>query len=484
MAVSILAVILAVAGAGLVWGCASFFTAFWRLRKFPGPVPMPLIGNLYDSRVIRFMSYMVDLWKTHGHYFVFWRGNSPMLVVTEPNAVRQILTKPRDFVKGADYTEKFSVAFGQGLVTSMEEVHKKDKECLGKYFVRTSIDDHLGTICTQARKMMDEVIEPSIGKTLDMQDYFHLLTLRIFGKFALSHDFSLPENRETAKWVNWAVSWGSNVIGEHIVLGIPMWNCVPRVPKFRKMISQLSDVVAELLDARILKRERGDPDVPDDSLNALLDANLSRQRILDHLITLLSAGHDTTAYFGCYMTYLLANNPEVQDKAKEEIRRVIGNKTELTSADINELKYCRMVLQETLRLYTIIPFITRQATQDVQIADTKRIIPKDTTVMIPLNIMNRDPEVWDKPSEFRPERFANITGHNSAKHGYLPFGYGSRGCIGNTLALVEGTVMISLLLQRYRFTPEPGFKPQVIGGISLVSKNGVLVRVEREEGTL
>jgi cytochrome P450 len=81
---------------------------------------------------------------------------------------------------------------------------------------------------------------------------------------------------------------------------------------------------------------------------------------------------------------------------------------------------------------------------------------------------------------FKPERFEEHTGHSSAKLGYLPFGYGSRTCIGNTLALSEGTVMIALLMQRYRFFPVAGFKPEVIAGISLVSKNGIRVRVEAE----
>lgn len=68
----------------------------------------------------------------------------------------------------------------------------------------------------------------------------------------------------------------------------------------------------------------------------------------------------------------------------------------------------------------------------------------------------------------------------SVKHGYLPFGYGSRTCIGNHLALIEGTVMIALLMQKYRFLPAEGFKPDLVAGISLVSRNGVEVRVERE----
>lgn len=141
-----------------------------------------------------------------------------------------------------------------------------------------------------------------------------------------------------------------------------------------------------------------------------------------------------------------------------------------------------MVMQETLRLYTIIPFVNRTAVKDVQLKDSKTVVPAGATVLVPLSLMNRDRETWADPSTFRPERFeeAGIAGHTSAKNGYLPFGYGSRTCIGNNLALIEGTCMIALLMQKYRFFPVEGFKPQLMSGISLVSNNGVHVKVTRD----
>ena len=142
-----------------------------------------------------------------------------------------------------------------------------------------------------------------------------------------------------------------------------------------------------------------------------------------------------------------------------------------------------MVMQETLRLYTIIPFVNRTASKDVELKESKVVVPRGTVVLVPLGIMNRDPDQWEDPNAFRPERFEEITSHSSAKHGYLPFGYGSRTCIGNTLALSEGTVMIALLMQRYRLFPVPGFKAEVIAGISMVSKNGIRVRVEADPWT-
>lgn len=235
----------------------------------------------------------------------------------------------------------------------------------------------------------------------------------------------------------------------------------------------------EIIDSRIAKRKAGE-DTPDDALEAMLNDQQDRIHMRYQLNTLLGAGHDTIGFFGCYMAYCLAHNQHVQDKLKREISRVLGSRDVITAKDIDELKYTRMVMQETLRLYTVIPFINRTATTDVILNGSKKMIPKNTVVLVPLYLMNRDKETWENPGDFKPERFEKIDGHTSAKHGYLPFCYGGRTCIGNNLALIEGTAMIALQMQKYRYFPVEGFKPDIIGGISLVSRNGVKVKIEHD----
>ena len=177
------------------------------------------------------------------------------------------------------------------------------------------------------------------------------------------------------------------------------------------------------------------------------------------------------------MAYLMAIHPEVQQKVKDEIKEVIGDRTEVNNVDVKKLKYLSNVMKETLRMYTVIPFVNRTTTCAVKLRDAGIVLPKGTTALVPLCIMNRDAKVWDDPNEFRPERFENLEiSDNSAKHGFLPFGYGSRTCIGNTLALIEGAVMFTHLMRKVRFEPVEGFKPRIAAGISLVSQNGIKVK--------
>ena len=177
----------------------------------------------------------------------------------------------------------------------------------------------------------------------------------------------------------------------------------------------------------------------------------------------------------------LLNQPlrEVQDKIRDEMKIHITDYKYIIETEISKLSYCRCVLQEVLRLYTIIPFVNRTNIKPYRIEETQQVIPKNTTILIPLTLMNRSDKIWENPTSFNPERFMDTLGHNSAKHGYFPFGYGSRTCIGSNLAITEGLIMMIKLLHQFDLYPDPNFKPDIIAGISLISKNGINVRLEK-----
>ena len=457
-----------------------------RLGDFPGPFALPIIGNLYDPSTISILTYIKKMSQRYGKIFVFWAGPSPMLVVTEPRLARAILADTATFIKGADYTEKFGLVFGDGLVTSTGKKHKEDRACLGKYFIQSKVTDHIPLFVAETHRALNEYIEPIVGQEVNLERFFHMLALRIFGQFSISKDYGSAENRGIANTINETVKFGSNVVGKHIILNLPMSRIFPRVRKLIQKVQYIDSHLDDVIDDRIsLIKQAGAP--PDDILDVLLAQATPRETIRHHLRTLLSAGHDTTAFLGCYMAYLLSHHPDVQHEVKKEIGEVLDNgRLPLTSDRMKQLIYCRMVIQETLRLYTIIPFVNRVTTRDYkwegtdQVLEHGKTIPKGTVLLIGLSTMNRDSNVWDNPYTFIPERFRDIQGHCSAKHGYMPFGYGSRTCIGNNLAMVEGLITLVILMTRYHLLPVSSFKPDIIAGISLVSRNGVVVRVERD----
>ena len=397
-----------------------------------------------------------------------------MVVVMEPKCVRQILTDTKTFVKGSDYSNKFAIVFGEGLVTSNGSKHRQDRSCLAKYFVRSGVENYLGYMVETTQDMIETTLRPVDGSTIDLQEFFHMLALRVFGYFAAGHDY---KSDSEAEWINHAVSKGSAIIGEHIVLGLPVWSFIPRIKQLKKDVKKMHVHIEKLIKKRLADRAEGKPE-NEDPMKGMLDANLSRPEMYEQFTTLLSAGHDTTAFFGCYMAYMLAQHPEVQQKVKAEVKEVLGDRTDITPEDTKKMTYTANVMKEVLRLYTVIPFVNRTTVTDVKLRDGGLSLPKGTTALVPLCLMNRDGDVWENPNDFNPDRFADLKiSDNSAKHGYLPFGYGSRTCIGNTLAMVEGNVMFALLMQKVTFTKIKDFKPKISAGISLVSTNGIRVGV-------
>mmetsp|Transcript_24681 Transcript_24681/g.33862 ORF Transcript_24681/g.33862 Transcript_24681/m.33862 type:complete len:248 (+) Transcript_24681:1-744(+) len=218
----------------------------------------------------------------------------------------------------------------------------------------------------------------------------------------------------------------------------------------------------------------------DDALGAMVREDMSLKDVEDHFVTLVCAGHDTTAFFTSYMCYLLAAHPEKQEKLWEEINSVLDGQQDITMDSITELKYLNQVMQETLRLYSIIPMITRYCTEEHHIPESGVTIPKGAYILIPLFLINRDPELWDNPSEFIPERFADKgMEFTSAKAGFFPFGYGVRVCIGNILAQTEAAIFICHLLRAFHLEAVPGFKPVIQAGISLTTSNGIFISLRK-----
>ena len=230
-----------------------------------------------------------------------------------------------------------------------------------------------------------------------------------------------------------------------------------------------SKVLRPVVEQRRTLAER-----PDDCLTALIqhqavDASFTDEDVLDQLVTLIGAGHDTSAYFLCYACFELARHPHIQDALRKEL-------------STNEDDLFRRVVRETLRLYPVIPMVTRVAARATTVVDgcgTEKAIPQGARIIVPFFLLNRLPEVWGADAaDFKPDRFLNITGGVAAPaQGFLPFGSGARSCVGQSLALLEARIFLRELLDEYELRPVPGFSPIIKAGVSLTSAGGVRVRL-------
>jgi len=218
---------------GIVYFTGLFFSQCWTLRAFRGPLAIPFVGNCYQSEALYLLRYLSSLRKRFGKIFTFFAFTKPYLVVCDPLAVRRVLSDTKAFVKGVDYTSQFSVAFGQGLVTSNGERHRKDRATFGKYFVRSNICKYMEMVNVKSIAAIQQMLlGDGTAKSHNIEHFFALLSLRVFMAFSIGYDFGDKPHREEELCK--AVSNGSWAIGRMITLGLPMWDIFPAVKVIRQ----------------------------------------------------------------------------------------------------------------------------------------------------------------------------------------------------------------------------------------------------------
>ncbi len=327
------------------------------------------------------------------------------------------------------------------------------------------------------------------------------------------------KTQEREKEMCGLISKGSLAVGETIIFSwLPpfLLHMLPNV-KYMKAVrkSLWDDDVKPLVEERrkVIANATADHPAPDDLLTAMIKENMTEDLMLDHVVTLLSAGHDTTAYFSSYFVYMMSKHPEIQQKLYLSIKEVVDKKhaakcaelveqrnaksspamlkeieeevkkdASISEADINKMFYLTMTMQEVLRNYAIIPQVTRVAAEDVTIKELNLTIPKGVNIFIPMFLINRDEELWENPADFNPDRFKiesenGMWNFTSAKNGFFPFGYGSRVCIGNSLAQMESAIFLCRLMLKYEILPDEKFRPNIMSGISLTTSNGLNVKL-------
>jgi len=258
------------------------------------------------------------------------------------------------------------------------------------------------------------------------------------------------------------------------MLGLPDW--VPRPGRvfsagaLRQMKSVADGAIAE-------RAQRGPQGVPDllDLLLAGEDPETKRRmnagELRDNLLTFIVAGHETTALTLSWALYLLAFDPEVQERARAEVQTHMAGDA-ATGEEAARMTFLRQVVDETLRLYPPAGIVSRTAQAPDELCG--REIRKGDTVMIPIYALHRNHLLWSDPDAFRPDRWQQ----KPDRYAYLPFGDGPRICIGAAFALQEAVIILATLLKRFRFHAVPGRHPAPVMILTLRPEGGVWLEAE------
>lgn len=244
-----------------------------------------------------------------------------------------------------------------------------------------------------------------------------------------------------------------------------LWRNLPR-PGYKKHLKALDDYLYEIIAARRAAIANRHLPITNDLLQHLIDANLPDERIRDQMLTMLIAGHDTSTALLAWVFALLAQHPETYAELQRQLAETPPDKTP---------PLLDQVIKETLRLYPPIHIGNRIAAEDVTFGEGQTI-PAGARMFYSIYLTHRDPQVWDAPDEFRPERFAH--GRKTPPMSYIPFGGGPRACIGAAFGQAEARIVLACLLKTFDFQLlTPHIHPHM--GATLEPRPGVLMRVTR-----
>ncbi len=263
-------------------------------------------------------------------------------------------------------------------------------------------------------------------------------------------------------------------------MNVPKW--VPRPGFFSgiRAIATLRGAVGAMVRERRSQRDRGAPE-PDDLLHRLMAArdpetgqSMNDEQLIDNLLTFYLAGHDTTAKALTWSLYLLARSSEWAAALAGEIAAVTGG-APVAGDHIERLVLVRQVLKESMRLYPPVPMMGRQAVADARIGSLE--VKAGASVLMPIYAIHRNARRWDNPNAFDPTRFSPEREARMLRYQFMPFGAGPRICIGMAFAMLEATAMLATMVQHARFETIAGHEPFPVARVTLIPKNGMLLRV-------
>ncbi|MGH9866277.1 MAG: cytochrome P450, partial [Candidatus Acidiferrales bacterium] len=195
-------------------------------------------------------------------------------------------------------------------------------------------------------------------------------------------------------------------------------------------------------------------------------------QLRDEVMTLLLAGHETTATTLAWTFYLLAQNPNAESELLAELKKAIPGRAPVYE-DLPKLRFTEAIIRESLRLYPPAWAMGRQATEDCTIGGYD--VPRNTTIYMSQWVVHRDPRYFDEPDQFRPERWMDSLQKTLPRFAYFPFGGGPRVCIGASFAMMEATLLLAAIASRFRITLVPGQTIKLWPSITLRPRNGIEV---------
>jgi cytochrome P450 len=407
----------------------------------------PLLGNLPEFARDR-LNLMVRM-AEQGDVVAMRFGRIPVILFNRPEDLQGILVEhDYDFDKGYLTHSVFRPPIGDSILSSEGDFHHRQRKLMAPSFQPRTVANYaedMGFYGEQIQRAWAD------GAVVDINREMTNLTMSVIGKALFGGDI-FNETHEMAKAVAVSCEYAARSFSR--ILPIPYSWPIPIHRRMHKAAALMHNYLQRFIDER-----RANPGEHNDLLSLLLQARyddgqpMSDEQLMSECQILFVAGHETTAAALAWSWYLLCQHPDIYAKLQQEVDSVLQGRTP-TYADLAHLPYSLQVFKESIRIYPPIFATSRQALHDVEIGEY--LVPKGGLVAIAPYTLHRRQDCFPEPEKFDPERFSPNREKQIPRNAFLPFGLGSRICIGNHFALMEGQLLLAALAQRVTFRLAPG----------------------------
>jgi cytochrome P450 len=404
---------------------------------------------------------------------LLWRR---VFIINEPSAVRQVLTDNAQNYTVSELSRRLlEPGLGRGLLTSEGETWRRHRRIMAPAFDPRSIAGCAPIMTDVTQELLAAWDALPNFSEVDVAATMMHAAMQIVSRAMFSSD-----SNEIANVIERGVEEYQTTVRPGLLdlLHIPQWLTrfvSPRRPEV--IFDELDRLVERLLRSHDPTADR------QDLLARLIVARdsqthdgMTAQEVRANIVTIFMAGHETTAQALSWTWYLLSQHLAAEAKLHDELAIVLAGRAP-RHEDLANLRYTRMVIEESMRLYPPAHTLAHQSiASDVLLGHR---IPAGATVLIVPWLLHRKPSLWERPDRFEPERFSPERTAARPRFAYIPFGAGPRVCIGAAFAMEEALIILATIAQRYRLHLKPGYPVEPQGLITLRPRYGLRMLLER-----
>ena len=425
------------------------------LNIAPGPnTPFTLDINLESQqKIAELLNEYGDIIKLNDAK----RGDLSFLI-TNPDAIKHVLiSNHSNYTKGVGF-ERVKMLLGNGIIVSDGDFWRRQRTLIQPAFSRKNIVKLFATMKTVTQKLIPRwTAFAKSGESVDITTEVSIFSLEVILRALISDDLDKIIARQ-----------GANPFA---FLADDPTRDLSVAMKFR----QLCKLVQTIIDTRRENNEH-----PGDLLDSLMlaadkDGNkMSDKELIDEVMTMIIAGHETTGGTLNWIWHELSEHPEYEQKVYQEAVAVVIDNN-LNDDDLSRLSFTKQVIDEALRLYPPVWLFSRKAVKDDVIAGYT--IPSGSNIFLSPYYTQRDSQLWEKANEFYPEHFGNKGSALPHKYAFIPFSAGSRRCIGEYFSYIEMQTHIAILINLFKLKTLPDQKIEIEPAINLRTKNSIMMQI-------